>query len=109
MKKMLLAASAALLLSTFVAPAVSTAFAQGVSVTVSPEDRTRIKKYVVDHKTRSVTLKERRVGAKIPADVELTTVPGDWGPSYSKYRYIYSDDHVVLVDPGTREVVHVID
>jgi hypothetical protein len=33
----------------------------------------------------------------------------DWGPSVSKYRYVYSNDRVMLVDPGTRTVVHEID
>ena len=49
------------------------------------------------------------VGAKVPASVELKAVPADWGPSVSKYRYVYSNDRVMLVDPGTRTVVHEID
>lgn len=82
----------------------------GVGVTVAPEERTRIKEYVVKEKVAPVTLKERvRVGAKLPADVELRTAPSTWGPSYSKYSYVYSDDNVYLVEPSTREVVTVID
>jgi hypothetical protein len=49
------------------------------------------------------------VGARVPADVELHAVPADWGPSVTKYRYVYSNDRVMLVDPGTRAVVHEID
>ena len=49
------------------------------------------------------------VGAKVPTDVELVAVPSDWGPSLTKYRYVYSNDRVMLVDPGTRTVVHEID
>jgi hypothetical protein len=57
-----------------------------------------------------VTTQERIVvGAKVPASVELEAVPADWGPSVSKYRYVYSNDRVMLVDPGTRTVVHEID
>jgi hypothetical protein len=41
------------------------------------------------------------VGAKVPASIELEAVPADWGPSISKYRYVYSGDRVMLVDPGT--------
>jgi hypothetical protein len=39
----------------------------------------------------------------------LRTVPGDWGPSVSKYRYVYHDNRVLFVEPSNRRVVHVID
>jgi hypothetical protein len=39
------------------------------------------------------------VGGRVPADVELESVPTDWGPSLAKYRYVYSGDRVTLVDP----------
>lgn len=82
----------------------------GVGVTVAPEERTRIKEYVVKEKVAPVTIKERvSVGAKVPADVELRSVPTQWGASYSKYRYVYSDNHVYLVEPSSREVITVID
>jgi hypothetical protein len=86
------------------------AWAQAVSVEIAPEQRTKIKEYVVKEKVRPVTVKERvTVGATLPADVELRTVPGDWGPSVSKYRYVYHDNHVVFVDPSSRRVVQIID
>ena len=88
------------------------AFAQtvGVAVSVAPEERTRIKEYVVKEKVAPITIKERvAVGARLPADVELRAVPSTWGPSVAKYRYVYSDDRVYLVEPSTREVVQVID
>ena len=82
----------------------------GVGVTVAPEERTRIKEYVVKEKVAPVTVKEQlRVGAKLPADVELRTAPSAWGPTYSKYSYVYSNNHVYLVEPSSREVVTVID
>ena len=57
-----------------------------------------------------VTVKERiRVGAKLPADVELRAVPSDWGPSVTKYRYVYSDNHVYFVEPSSRKVVQILD
>jgi hypothetical protein len=35
-----------------------------------------------------VTFKEKvTVGATLPADVRLSPVPADWGPSVSKYQY----------------------
>jgi hypothetical protein len=80
------------------------------SVTISPEQRTRIKQYVVEKKVKPVVVKERvAVGATLPADVELAAVPGDWGPEMSRYRYVYSDDRVMLVEPSSRRVVQVID
>jgi hypothetical protein len=36
-------------------------------------------------------------------------VPADWGPTVSKYRYVYHDNNVVLVEPSSRRVVHIID
>jgi Protein of unknown function (DUF1236) len=99
--------------------ASNSSFAQGVGVQVgpvgagisfAPEQRTRIKEYVVKERVAPVTVRERlSVGAKLPADVELRTVPADWGPSVAKYRYVYSDNNVYLVEPSTREVVTVID
>ena len=88
----------------------SQAFAQSVSVEIAPEQRTKIKEYVVKEKVAPVTVKERvRVGATLPADVELRSVPSDWGPSVSKYRYIYTDNRVHFVDPASRRVIYDLD
>ena len=114
MKRVLLAGVAVVLLAspafaqtTTVAP---TAPSVGASVTIAPEQRTKIKQYVVEKKVKPVTLKERvTVGATLPADVELSAVPNDWGPDLVKYRYINWDNHVVLVEPSSRKVVQVID
>ena len=82
----------------------------GAGITFAPEQRTRIKEYVVRERVAPVTVRERiAVGARLPADVELRTVPSDWGPAVSKYRYIYSGDNVYFVEPSSREVVHIID
>lgn len=105
MKKSILAFSVA----AITLGSVATGFAQGVSITVAPEERTRIKEYVVKEKVKPVTVKERiSVGTKLPASVELQSVPTTWGPNYTKYRYVYSDNNVYLVEPSTREVIQVI-
>jgi hypothetical protein len=84
--------------------------AQTTTIEIAPEQRTRIKEYVVKEKVKPVTVKERvTVGATLPADVDLVAVPETWGPSVSKYRYVYSDNHVVLVEPSSRRVVQIID
>jgi hypothetical protein len=86
------------------------AFAQSVSVEIAPEQRTRIKEYVVKEKVPRVTVKERyRVGTTVPAEVELREVPADWGPSVRSYRYYHSDNGVHFVDPSSRRVIYDID
>jgi len=106
MKKMLIAGTAAIA----VLASSQILSAQTTTIEIAPEQRTRIKEYVVKEKVRPVTVKERvSVGATLPADVELVAVPETWGPSVSKYRYVYSDNHVVLVEPSSRRVMQIID
>jgi hypothetical protein len=114
MKRLLLAGIAVLALGAF-----SPASAQGVGVQVgpvgagisfAPEQRTRIKEYVVKEKVRPYVAKERiTVGTRIAPEVELHAVPSDWGPSVSRYRYVYSNDRVHFVDPANRTVVYDLD
>jgi len=105
MKRQMIAAAAALTL--FVG---SGALAQSVSIDLAPDQRTRIKEYVVKEKVRPYAAKDRiTVGTKLPADVELRSVPSDWGPSVSKYRYVYSNDRVYFVEPSSREVIYSLD
>jgi hypothetical protein len=105
MKRTMLAGVTALALLT-----AGQALAQSVTLQIAPEQRTRIKEYVVKEKVKPVVVKERvSVGATLPADVELRAVPNTWGPSFSKYRYVYSDNNVYLVNPSDRRVVEVID
>ena len=99
--------------------ASSPAFSQAVGVQVgpvgaginfAPEQRTRVKEYVVREKVPRAVGKERvRIGSPVPADVELRTVPSDWGPSVSRYRYYYSDHGVHFVDPVNRHVIYDLD
>ena len=115
--KRILIASAAVAALTLGASAPS--FAQGVGVqigpvgagiTFAPEQRTHIKEYVVRERVAPVVVREHvRVGATLPADVELRTVPADWGPSVTKYRYVYSGDRVYFVEPSSRKVIYEVD
>ncbi|MCA1456271.1 DUF1236 domain-containing protein [Bradyrhizobium sp. BRP22] len=113
MRKMLLLSAAVALMSSgaFAQSTVTTTTGTAsTTVQIEPEYRTRIKTYVTEHRVRPVTTKEKIVvGATVPRDVELEAVPSDWGPSLTKYRYVYSGDRVMLVDPGTRTVVQEID
>ena len=105
MKRILLAGVAVIAMTL-----TGQAIAQSVSVEVAPEQRTRIKEYVVKENVPRVTVKERyRVGATLPADVELREVPADWGPSVRSYRYYHTDSGIYFVDPSSRRVVYEID
>jgi hypothetical protein len=85
------------------------AFAQ-VSITIGQPEQTRIKEYVVKEKVKPTMIKEKvSVGSTLDSDVVLAPVPSDWGTSVNKYRYVYTNDHVVLVDPSTRRVVHIVE
>jgi Protein of unknown function (DUF1236) len=103
MKRLVVAAATTLALTI-----AGQALAQ--DVVLEPAQRTKIKEYVVKEKVKPVTVKERiSVGTTLPADVTLVPVPSDWGPGVTKYRYVYSGDHVYFVDPATRRVVTEVD
>jgi hypothetical protein len=113
MKRTLLAGLTALALA---APAfaqttiVTPAPGPGATVVIAPEQRTKIKQYVVQQRVKPVTLRERvTVGAVLPAEVEFAAVPSDWGPELGRYRYVYSGNDVVLVEPSSRRVIQIID
>jgi hypothetical protein len=114
MKKLLMVVAAASLGAT-VATAQTTVTTTttgtgNAAVQIEPQYRTKIKSYVTEHKVRPIVSKEKIVvGSRVPADVDLVAVPSDWGPSLTKYRYVYSNDRVMLVDPGSRTVVQEID
>lgn len=75
--------------------------AGGVGGTVlDPPDRVRI--YVLSNRVEPVLLEsEVVIGATVPESVELYAIP-DY-----RYRYIYVDGEPILVDAGTRRIVHV--
>src|SRR5258708_17312205 len=112
MKKLLIVAAGASLAATMAnaQTATVTTGAANATVQIEPQYRTKIKSYITEHKVRPVETREKIVvGATVPSDVELVAVPSDWGPSLTKYRYVYSDNRVLLVDPGSRAVVEEID
>ena len=114
MKKLMLTCAAAALISTGAmaqSTVVTTTTGAGhAAVQIEPEYRTKIRTYVTEHKVRPVQSRERIVvGQPVPREVELEAVPADWGPSLTRYRYVYSGERVMLVDPSTRTVVQEID
>jgi len=85
------------------------AYAQQTTVVISPEQETVIREYVVQHQVEPIqppadlTLE---VGATLPETIELHPLEA---PDLDvDYQYVVVDGRTVLVDPGTRKVVHII-
>ncbi|MBZ9672436.1 DUF1236 domain-containing protein [Mesorhizobium sp. B2-1-8] len=97
MKKNLAAVAAVLLLAGVGAAAAE-------DVVIQPEQETVIKEYVKKQPLASIKIPgvELNVGTALPDTVELHEVPN------VKYRYTVVDNHTVIVDPGTRKIVKII-
>ncbi|RWB26675.1 MAG: DUF1236 domain-containing protein [Mesorhizobium sp.] len=76
-------------------------------VIITPEQQTVVREYVQRHPLASISLLgvELNVGSTLPETVELHPIEV---PDV-EYRYVVVDDRTVLVDPGTRRIVQVID
>jgi hypothetical protein len=73
------------------------------------DDRPRFHRYVEQQRHPSYRYgDELRVGVVLPPDgVTYYDIPGEY--HVQGYRYAYVNDHAVLVDPRTRQVVEIID
>ena len=114
MNKLLMTAAMAAMISTGAMAqstvVTTTGAGHAAAVQIEPEYRTKIRTYVTEHKVHPVESREKIVvGQPVAREVELEAVPADWGPSLTKYRYVYSGERVMLVDPATRTVVQEID
>ena len=83
-------------------------------VVLSPDERTTVYRRVV--RERVVTPRgeviEYKVGTRVPREVELRTFDDDAYvevPQLKRYKYVYVNNQVLLVDPATSEVVEIID
>lgn len=76
------------------------------TIVVAPEQETLIREYVSTHSVAEVEVPdlEISVGSTLPDTVELHTLDV---PDVS-YSYVVVDGQTVLVEPETREIVHVI-
>ncbi|TGS16122.1 DUF1236 domain-containing protein [Mesorhizobium sp. M2E.F.Ca.ET.209.01.1.1] len=74
-------------------------------VVIAPEQETVIKEYVHKQPLASVKIPgvELNIGSTVPDTVELHEVPN------VKYRYVVVDNRTVIVDPGTRKIVKVLE
>jgi hypothetical protein len=73
-------------------------------IIIAPEQETVVREYVKKQPLASVKIPgvELNIGTAIPDTVELHEVPN------VKYRYVVVDNQTVLVDPGTRKIVKII-
>ncbi|WP_287345882.1 DUF1236 domain-containing protein [Mesorhizobium sp.] len=69
------------------------------------EQETVIREYVKKQPLASVKVPgiELNIGSTLPETVELHEVPD------TKYRYVVVDNRTVVVDPGTRKIIKVIE
>ena len=75
------------------------------AVTIDPSVETEVRTYVTRQNWRSVDVPGTvAVGTELPASVELHTVP-----KVERYRVTVVGGRTVLVDPGTRRVVRIIE
>jgi hypothetical protein len=98
MKNPVLAGIAAATLFGYVGLAVAD------DVVIAPEQETVIKEYVHKQPLASVKLPgiELNVGTALPDTVELHKIPD------VKYEYVVVDNRTVVVDPGTRKIIKII-
>ena len=73
------------------------------------EDQPRFRTYVVEQRVPSYRYEsDFRVGAMLPENgITYYEIPGEY--HVQGYRYAYVNDHAVLVDPRTRQIVQIID
>jgi hypothetical protein len=109
MKRIMMASTLALTVAfagaAFAQEATTSTTTTTRTVELTPEQRTVVQKYVVTDNRPSVAVQgfEVRTGAVLPPNVAFYDVP-----NVERYRYSYVNNHRVIVDPQTREVVEVI-
>lgn len=95
------------LCTAFALLALSAGLATAQTIVIQPEQQTLIREYVKKQPLASVDLPglEINIGNKLPDTVELHAVEV---PDMT-YQYVVVGGRTVLVDPGTREIVYVLD
>jgi hypothetical protein len=87
-----------------------TGLAAADEVVITPEQDTVIKQHIVKQHVEEVAPPadvELSVGSTLPDTVELR--PLNVPDIQTQYEYVVVGGRTVLVDPGTRKIVHVID
>lgn len=103
MKMLVLAAGAVLLSAPALAQSSTT-----TTTTITTEQTGKVRSFVMKEKPESVKItKEVSVGAELPNEVQLRTLPADVG--VSEYSYTVVNGQTVLVEPRTRKIVKIIE
>ena len=81
---------------------------------LTSERRMRLRSsFSIDRRARIANARfERRIGHRIPRSVRLFVVPAavvSIFPDYRDYRYVVVEDDIYIVDPGTYEIVDLLD
>ncbi|MBP0580282.1 DUF1236 domain-containing protein [Labrys sp. LIt4] len=81
----------------------------GINGLLGIEQRPRFRKYVIERHIPSYRYEEPlNVGVVLPEEgVEYYDVPAAYGEV--RYKYTVVNDEVVLVDPGTRRIVQIVE
>jgi hypothetical protein len=109
MKRALFAAAAIFAAGTAFAQTSSSSTTTTTTTTITPQQQTAIRGYVTKEKRTSVTAPSGFTvssGAVVPESVELYSFPSDVGVNY---RYSVIGGRTVVVDPGTRKVIEVVE
>ena len=104
------AAQTATTTTTTTGGAAVTTGGSATTVTIQPEVRTRVREYVTTSRPQAAQVPSGftvRRGVALPATVELQTFPATVG--VTQYRYAVVGNQTVLVDPGSREIVEVLE
>lgn len=120
MKHNLLAAAAVLGLLSSIGTAVAQAPGHheterhGNAVVFAPQHGHMLREHASSHHYRSAHHPEFRadVGSSVPQAVELHALPDDLArdvPGARSYRYAVINDRHVVVDPGSRRIMHRFD
>ena len=84
------------------------AVAGGALGSISAQDQTYVRGYVVEHRRPSVSVEgDVVVGGTLPRQVEIYPVEGN--PAFANYRYTWVNDRAVLVDPASRRIVYIVE
>jgi hypothetical protein len=82
-------------------------------VQLSEQQQTRVRETVLKQRNARVTNVNFSVtvGTRVPREVRLVVLPAaviEVVPEYRSYRYVVVGDDIVIVDPGTYEIVYVL-
>ncbi|MGO4171533.1 DUF1236 domain-containing protein [Bosea sp. TAF32] len=98
------------LISLVAALTCSAAIAQTstTTTTITTDQQSKVRTYIMKEHPASVKVTESvAVGTALPSSVTLHTLPADVG--VTEYRFAVVNDKTVLVEPGTRKVIQIIE